>query len=42
MSKCLKKGEKTKRRGKPGEYVCRSCGAVAKKKDKLCKPKRVK
>jgi len=42
MSKCLKKGEKPKRRGKPGDHVCKSCGAVARKKDKLCKPKRVK
>lgn len=27
---------------KPGNYKCTKCGAVAKKKGKLCKPKKIK
>ncbi len=37
MSCSKKKGAKPK----PGGFVCKSCGVGAKKKDKLCKPKRV-
>jgi hypothetical protein len=36
-----KKGE-SKVKAKPGRYSCRDCGAVAKKKDKVCEPKKIK
>jgi len=37
---CCKSKKKVK--DKPGSYRCKSCGAVAKKKGKLCKPKKIK
>lgn len=39
---CLK-GKKTVKE-KPGNYVCSKCGATAsaKKKDKICKPEKIK
>ncbi len=37
---CLK-GKKEARR-KPGNFTCKKCGAVSKKKKHLCKPKKVK
>jgi len=37
---CLK-GKKTAPK-KPGNFVCENCGATAKKKGKLCKPKKIK
>jgi hypothetical protein len=30
------------RKAKPGEFRCKDCGVVAKKKKKLCSPKKVK
>lgn len=36
-----KKGE-SKHERKPGMYECKKCGAVAKKKDKVCKAKKIK
>jgi len=30
------------RRAKPGDWRCKECGFVSKKKKKLCEPKRVK
>jgi hypothetical protein len=27
---------------KPGRYKCKKCGAVSKKKDNMCKPKKIK
>lgn len=36
-----KKG-KSKLAKKAGLYECKKCGAVVKKKDKLCKPKKIK
>ncbi len=27
---------------KPGRYQCKQCGAVSKKKDHVCKPKKIK
>jgi hypothetical protein len=36
-----KKG-KSKSKAKPGRYECGKCGAVAKKKSKLCKPCKIK
>ncbi|MFO0791437.1 MAG: hypothetical protein U0805_18410 [Pirellulales bacterium] len=30
------------RQAKPGDFRCRDCGFVAKKKKKLCNPKKVK
>jgi hypothetical protein len=30
------------RKAQPGEFRCRECGVVAKKKKKLCNPKKVK
>lgn len=35
------KGKK-KAKDKPGAYCCQRCGATNKKKDKLCKPKKIK
>jgi hypothetical protein len=37
---CLK-GKKVAKE-KPGNYRCKKCNAVAKKKGKLCKPKKIK
>ena len=37
---CLK-GKKTAKE-KPGNFRCEKCGATAKKKDKLCKPEKIK
>ena len=36
-----KKG-KSKVRARPGRYRCGKCGAVSKKKDNLCEPKKIK
>ncbi|MCF7818115.1 MAG: hypothetical protein K9M54_09565 [Kiritimatiellales bacterium] len=36
-----KKGE-SKHEKKPGHYECKKCGAVVKKKDKVCQPKKIK
>lgn len=33
---------KSKAEEKPGNYKCEKCGAVVKKKGKLCKPKKIK
>lgn len=32
---------KHKAKAKPGRYRCKKCGAVAKKKRPLCKPKKI-
>jgi hypothetical protein len=32
---------KSKRKKEPGRYKCKKCGAVVKKKDKVCKPKKI-
>jgi len=37
---CLK-GRKTAK-PKSGDYECKKCGATAKKKGKLCKPKKIR
>ena len=37
---CLKGYKKAK--VKPGSFRCKNCGAVAKNKKRLCKPKRIK
>ena len=37
---CLK-GKKTAPY-EPGNYECKKCGATARKKDKLCKPQKIK
>lgn len=37
---CLK--GKSKAKSKPGHYECKKCGAVAKKKGKVCKPSKIK
>ncbi|MFW5839328.1 MAG: hypothetical protein ACOCZE_01980 [Planctomycetota bacterium] len=37
---CLKGKKKAKE--KPGNYVCKKCGATHKKKGKLCKAKKIK
>ena len=37
---CLK--GKSKSKAKPGRYACGRCGAVAKKKADLCKPKKIR
>jgi hypothetical protein len=34
--------DKPIRKAKPGDFRCKDCGAVAKKKKKLCNPKKVK
>lgn len=36
-----KKGQST-HKPKPGHFECAKCGAVVKKKDKVCKPKKIK
>jgi hypothetical protein len=30
------------RKAKPGDFRCKDCGVVAAKKNKLCRPKKVK
>jgi hypothetical protein len=37
---CLK--GKNESKPKPGRYVCGKCKAVSKKKDHVCKPKKIK
>ncbi len=37
---CLKGKSKTEAR--PGRFKCKKCGAVAEKKGKVCKPKKIK
>lgn len=37
---CLR-GEK-KAKSKPGNYRCKKCGATSKKKDDICRPKKIK
>ena len=37
---CLK-GE-SEHNPKPGRYRCKNCGAVSKKKGRICKPKKIK
>lgn len=37
---CL--GGKSEHKAKPGRYRCKRCGAVSKKKDRVCKPKKIK
>ena len=34
--------KKRKRKSKPGDFVCKECGAVSAKKKRLCKPKKIK
>jgi len=33
---------KSKHKPKPGLYECKKCGAVVKKKDKVCKGRKIK
>lgn len=37
---CLK--GKRENKPKPGSYCCKKCGAVSKKKGRLCKPHKIK
>ena len=37
---CLK--GKSESKAKAGNFVCKKCKAVSKKKDHLCKPKKIK
>jgi hypothetical protein len=37
---CLKGDSRNK--PKPGRYRCKRCGAVSKKEEDLCKPKKIK
>ena len=37
---CLKGKKKASK--EPGNFVCKKCGALHKKKGKLCKPKKIK
>ena len=37
---CLK--GKSENKPKPGRFKCSKCGAVSKKKDHLCSPKKIK
>lgn len=37
---CLKGKSKAKK--KPGNFICKKCGAAAKKKGPLCKPSKIK
>jgi hypothetical protein len=39
-SMCLK--GKKKDEDKPGNYKCKKCGAISKKKGDLCEPKKIK
>ncbi|HEX5471353.1 MAG TPA: hypothetical protein VFW73_05680 [Lacipirellulaceae bacterium] len=34
--------DKPHRKAKPGDFRCKDCGAVSKRKKKLCNPKKVK
>ncbi|MDF7806040.1 hypothetical protein P4E94_01235 [Pontiellaceae bacterium B12219] len=34
--------DKPKKPREPGKFECAKCGAVVKKKDKVCKPKKIK
>jgi len=34
--------DKPRRKAKPGDFRCKDCGVVAKKKTNLCNPKKVK
>jgi hypothetical protein len=34
--------DKPRRKAKPGDFRCKDCGVVAKKKKNLCNPKKVK
>ena len=34
--------DKPRKKPTPGKFECNKCGAVSKKKDKLCKPKKIK
>jgi len=36
-----RKGE-SEHKAKPGRYRCKRCGAVSKKKEHICKPKKLK
>ena len=38
--KCRK--GKSENKPKPGRYKCRKCGAITKKKDRLCKPVKIR
>jgi hypothetical protein len=38
---CDKK-KKTNAKAKPGNYQCKDCGAVVKKKKSICDPKKIK
>jgi hypothetical protein len=37
---CLK--GKSESKEKPGRFICKKCKAVAKKKERLCKPEKIK
>jgi len=37
---CLKGRKQAK--DKPGNFHCKNCGAISKKKSRLCKPKKIK
>ena len=37
---CLKGKEEAKH--KPGNFECKNCGAISKKKGRVCKPKKIK
>jgi hypothetical protein len=37
---CLKGRKEAKE--KPGNFHCKNCGAISKKKYRLCKPKKIK
>ena len=36
------KKDKAKKKREPGRFECAKCGAVAKKKNKLCKGKKIR
>ncbi|VGO13248.1 hypothetical protein PDESU_01804 [Pontiella desulfatans] len=36
------KKDKPNKKNKDGKFECSKCGAVVKKKDKVCKPKKLK
>ena len=33
---------KIEAKDKPGNYLCKRCGAISKKKPRICKPKKIK
>jgi hypothetical protein len=33
---------KKEAKAKPGRYKCKNCGAVSKKKKRICEPKKIK